>query len=57
MVAIDTITGNWAAMSAITRYKSSNYAYNLHTGVDKRYHGHKLAQATLALAIRYARMC
>lgn len=56
MVAIDTVTGNWAAMSAITHYKSSSsYAYNLHTGVDKRYHGRKLAQATLALALCYAR--
>ena len=55
MVTIDTITGNWAAMSAITRYEGSSYAYNLHTGVDKQYHGRKLAQATLALALCYAR--
>ncbi len=55
MVAIHTITGNWAAMSAITRYEGGNYAYNLHTGVDKRYHGRKLAQAILVIALRYAR--
>ena len=55
MVAIDTITGNWAAMSAITKYKDSSSAHNLHTGVDKRYHGRNLAQATLALSLRYAR--
>ena len=55
IVAIDTITGNWAAMSAITRYQGSNYAHNLHTGVDKRYLGRNLAQATLSLALRYAR--
>jgi hypothetical protein len=42
-------------MSAITRYTGSSYAYNLHTGVDKQYHGRKLAQASLALALCYAR--
>ena len=55
IIAIDTTAGAWAAMSAITRYQGCDYAYNLHTGVDKRYHGRKLAQATLALALRYAR--
>lgn len=55
MVAINTATGEWAAMSAITRYAGSDHAYNLHTGVDKRYHGRKLAQAMLVLALRYAR--
>jgi len=55
MVAIDTTTRNWAAMSAITRYEGGNYAYNLHTGVAKRYHGRKLTQAILVIALRYAR--
>jgi RimJ/RimL family protein N-acetyltransferase len=56
MIAIDTATGDWAAMSAITRYTGGDDdAYNLHTGVDKRYHGRKLAQAILVLALRYAR--
>ncbi|MDO8753189.1 MAG: GNAT family N-acetyltransferase [Anaerolineales bacterium] len=53
MVAIDTATGDWAAMSAISRFE--NHAYNLHTGVDRRYRGRKLAQAVKVLALRYAR--
>ncbi len=55
MVVIDTATGNWAGMSAITRFEGSDYAYNLHTGVDKHYRGRKLAQAVKVLALRYAR--
>jgi GNAT superfamily N-acetyltransferase len=55
MVVIDTATGNWAAMSAITRFEGCEYAYNLHTGVDRRYRGRKLAQAVKVLALRYAR--
>ena len=53
IVAIDTTTGNWVAMSAISRFQ--NHAYNLHTGVDRRYRGRKLAQAVKILALRYAR--
>ncbi len=53
MVVIDTATGEWAAMSAISRF--DDHAYNLHTGVDKRYRGRKLAQAVKVLALRYAR--
>jgi len=53
MVVIDETTGDWAAMSAISRF--DDYAYNLHTGVDKRYRGRKLAQAVKVLALRYAR--
>ena len=55
MVVIDTTTGNWAAMSAITRFEGADYAYNLHTGVDQRYRGRKLAQSVKVLALRYAR--
>lgn len=55
MVVIDAATGAWAAMSAITRFEGVDYAYNLHTGVDKRYRGRKLAQAVKVLALRYAR--
>ncbi|HSQ25718.1 MAG TPA: GNAT family N-acetyltransferase, partial [Anaerolineales bacterium] len=55
MVVIDTITGEWAAMSAITRFEGAEYAYNLHTGVDKRYRNRKLAQAVKTLALRFAR--
>ena len=55
MLAIDLATGNWAAMSAITRFEGADFAYNLHTGVDKRYRGRKLAQTVKVLALRYAR--
>ena len=53
MVVIDRKSGEWVAMSAITRFE--DYAYNLHTGVDKNYRGRKLGQAVKALALRYAR--
>jgi len=53
MVVIDTAAGDWAAMSAISRF--DDYTYNLHTGVDRRYRGRKLAQAVKVLALRYAR--
>lgn len=53
MVVIDTATGVWAAMSAITRF--DDYGYNLFTGVDRHYRGRKLAQAVKVLALRYAR--
>jgi GNAT superfamily N-acetyltransferase len=55
IVAIDTSTGAWAAMSAITRMKEREYAYNLFTGVDLPYRGRKLGQAVKVLALRYAR--
>ena len=55
IVAIDTATGAWAAMSAITRFEGSEHAYNLFTGVDARYRGRKLGQAVKILALRYAR--
>lgn len=54
MVVIDTNTGTWAGLSAITRFEGMDPAYNLHTGVDKRYRGRKLAQAIKVLALRYA---
>ena len=53
MIVIDSASGDWAALSAITRY--GDHAYNLHTGVDGRYRGRKLAQAVKVLALRYAR--
>lgn len=55
MVVIDTRNGEWAAMSAITRFAGRDYAYNLFTGVDARYRGRKLGQAVKVLALRYAR--
>jgi GNAT superfamily N-acetyltransferase len=55
MVAIDTASGAWAAMSAMTCFEGSDHAYNLHTGVDRRYHGRSLAQAIMVIALRYAR--
>jgi GNAT superfamily N-acetyltransferase len=51
IVAIDTHTGTWVAMSAITRKalasgtQGQEYAYNLFTGVDLPYRGRKLGQA------------
>ncbi len=54
-VVIDTHTGEWAAMSAITRLEGNDYAYNLHTGVSRPYRGRKLAQAIKIHALRYAR--
>jgi GNAT superfamily N-acetyltransferase len=54
-VAIDTATGAWAAMSAITRMQGQLYAYNRFTGVDLPYRGRKLGQAVKVLALRYAR--
>jgi RimJ/RimL family protein N-acetyltransferase/L-amino acid N-acyltransferase YncA len=55
MIVIDSANGAWAAMSAITRFEGADYAYNLFTGVEKRYRGSKLAQAVKVLALRYAR--
>jgi len=55
MVVIDTTTGDWAAMSAITRMDGNEYANTLHTGTDRRYRGRKLAQAVKVIALRYAR--
>lgn len=55
IVAIDTKTGEWAAMSAITVFKGADHAYNLFTGTDIRYRGRKLAQAVKSLALRKAR--
>ncbi|MBN1246967.1 MAG: GNAT family N-acetyltransferase [Anaerolineae bacterium] len=55
MVVIDTATGAWVAMSAITRPEGAAFAYNLHTGVDRAYRGRKLAQAVKVRALRYAR--
>ncbi len=55
MVVIDTNTGGWVAMSAITRLEGNDYAYNLFTGVDRLCRGRKLGQAVKVLALRYAR--
>ncbi len=55
MVVIDTSTDAWAAMSAITRFEGTDYAYNLFTGVDLSYRGRKLGQAVKVIALRYAR--
>jgi RimJ/RimL family protein N-acetyltransferase len=55
IVAIDTKTGEWAAMSAITVFDGADHANNLFTGTDVRYRGRKLAQTVKALALRKAR--
>jgi RimJ/RimL family protein N-acetyltransferase len=54
-IVIDTSSGDWAAMSAITRFENADHAYNLFTGVDPRYRGRKLGQAVKSLALSYAR--
>ncbi len=55
MVVLETATGIWVSMSAITRFQDVDYAYNLFTGTDSRYRGRKLAQAVKVLALRFAR--
>lgn len=55
IVAIDTGSGEWAAMSAITVFDGADHAYNLFTGTDVGYRGRKLAQAVKSLALRWAR--
>jgi len=54
-VVIETSTGTWVAMSAITRFKDTDYAYNLMTGVDPSYRNRGLGRAVKITAIRYAR--
>jgi RimJ/RimL family protein N-acetyltransferase len=55
MIVIDEASGDWAAMSAITRFEGNDAAHNLFTGVYKRYRGRKLGQAVKVLALRFAR--
>lgn len=55
MAVIDSASGDWAAMSAITRFKGADYTYNLFTGVDERYRGKRLGTAVKVLALRFAR--
>lgn len=54
-VVINNTNGQWAAMSAITRFAGVDYAYNLHTGVARAYRGRKLGQAVKVTALRFAR--
>jgi GNAT superfamily N-acetyltransferase len=54
-VVIETSTGTWVAMSAITCFKDTDYAYNLMTGVDPSYRNRGLGKAVKITAIRYAR--
>lgn len=54
-VVIDAKSGDFIGMSAITVFSGSDHAYNLHTGVDKRYRGRKLGQAVKATALCFAR--
>lgn len=55
MVVIDDASGEWAAMSAVTRFAGSDHAYNLHTGVERRYRGRGLGTAVKVTALRFAR--
>jgi GNAT superfamily N-acetyltransferase len=54
-VVVDRFNGDFAAMSAITKFEGSKAAYNLHTGVKKDFRGRKLGQAVKVVALRYAR--
>lgn len=54
-VVVESTSGDWVSMSAITRFQGADYAYNLFTGTDSRYRGRKLAQAVKVLALRFAR--
>jgi RimJ/RimL family protein N-acetyltransferase/predicted GNAT family acetyltransferase len=54
-VAIDTASGTWAAMCAITRFDGADHAYTLHIGVESRYRRRNLGQAVQVLALLYAR--
>ena len=42
-------------LSAVGYFASDNYMYNLFTGVDRAYRGHKLAQALKSLSIQFAK--
>jgi RimJ/RimL family protein N-acetyltransferase len=53
LVVIDETSGRFVAMSAISRFE--DHAPNLHTGVNRAYHGRKLAQAVRTPALNYAR--
>lgn len=56
IVAIDTITGEWAAMCALTRLGWHDHHANiLYTGVASKYRRRKLALGVKVLALRYAR--
>lgn len=55
MLVIDDSTAEFVALSAITIFEGNDFAYNLHTGVDKRYRGRKLGQAVKVHALRFAR--
>ena len=55
IIAIETQTGEWAAMSAITVFQGADHAYNLFTGTDVHYRRRKLAQAVKSLALHRAR--
>ena len=55
MVVIDSASGAWVAMSAITRFAGTEHAYNLFTGVQREYRGRKLGLAVKVVALSYAR--
>lgn len=56
IIAIDTATGDWAAMCALTRLDwHDQHANILYTGVDSRYRRRGLALASKTVALCYAR--
>lgn len=54
-VVIDHATGEFVAMSAVSAEEGSSSAYNLFTGVERKYRGRSLGLAVKATALRFAR--
>jgi RimJ/RimL family protein N-acetyltransferase len=54
-VVLDSHSGAWAGMSAITRFQGADHAYNLFTGVDPAYRNRGLGTAVKLTALRFAR--
>jgi GNAT superfamily N-acetyltransferase len=55
IIAIDTTSGSWAAICAVTILEWHDHATILHLGVDAAYRDRDLDLAVMVLALRYAR--
>lgn len=47
----------WIGLGAVGYFPATNSAYNMHSGVLKKYRGRHIARALKLLTIRYARAC
>ncbi|HSN76916.1 MAG TPA: GNAT family N-acetyltransferase [Anaerolineae bacterium] len=54
IMALDAVTGEVVGLSAVGFFQHTNRAYNMITGIDRAYRGHKIAQALKLLTIRFA---